>query len=110
MLHATVSVAKLSAHLTHYFGDFLHHAGKHSHSVAEQRAVGRIVNIALHHRGIDTEFAPLDDLLLLCNRYHTLMQFLDDFRPNCRPNRDIDLSSGTLPPPIRVNSRYTRLA
>ena len=30
--------------------------------------------------------------------------------PNCRLNREMDLLSGTLPPPMRVNCRYTKLA
>lgn len=58
-----------------------HGAREHPHAIAQQTAVGRIVNISLHHRRIDPQLAARNDLLLLRDRHHALMNALDALRP-----------------------------
>ena len=79
-LDATRSVAQFGANLARHRGDLLHHTRQHSHAVVEQCTVGRVVDIGFHNRGVSTQFAALYNLLLLCDRHDTLMEFGDRFR------------------------------
>jgi hypothetical protein len=47
VLHATAAVAQLAADIAGNFGDLLHDPGEHSDAIAQQAAVGGIVNVGL---------------------------------------------------------------
>jgi len=61
--------------------------------------------IGLYHGRIHAQLAALDDLFLLSDGYLPPMELLHRRSPSCRGSRPVVLSSGTLPPPMRVNSR-----
>src|SRR5207249_11012356 len=46
-----------------------------------QTAIGRIVNVGLHHGGVHSQFAARDDLFGLCDGHQPLMQLLHRLRP-----------------------------
>src|SRR6266481_2753397 len=61
--------------------DLLHRPRQHPHAVAQQRGVGRVVDVGFHHRGIDAHAATLDDLMFLGNGHHAPVDLFDDVRP-----------------------------
>ena len=83
--HRSRAVAQLGTRGAGQARDRFHRAREHPHPVAEERTVGRIVDVGLHHRGIDAHPAPGDDLLLLGDGHHPLMDLLDDLRAQCDP-------------------------
>ena len=58
-------------------GDALHGAGQHPHAIAQQRAVGRVMDVGLHHRGVHTQPAAAHDALLARDGDHAVMDLLD---------------------------------
>ena len=65
-------------------GGLLHGAGQHPHTVAEQAGVGRVMDVGLHHGGIDAHSASLHDPLVLGDRHHSLVNLFDHLRPERR--------------------------
>src|SRR6266404_1665562 len=59
-------------------GNTLHGAGEHPYAIPQQGAVGRVVDIGLHHRGVHTEPAAANDPLLAGDGDHTGVELLDD--------------------------------
>src|SRR5207302_10484169 len=58
----------------------LHGARQHPYPIPKEGAVGRVVNVGLHHRGIHTEPAAANDPLLARNGDHAGVDLLDDLR------------------------------
>jgi hypothetical protein len=85
MLDAAASVAQLSARRTGQFGDPLHGAGQNSDPIAEQRTIGRIMDIALDHGGIDTHPASLHEVFAACDVHDPIMNLQDHRGAQSRP-------------------------
>jgi hypothetical protein len=80
-LNTARPVAQLRPHFAGHFRGPLHQTRQHTHPVSQQATVGRIVNVGFHHGGIHSQFAALDDLLLLCDRHQPPMQLFHRFGP-----------------------------
>src|SRR5580658_3295478 len=65
--------------------DLLHRPRQHPRTVPQQTAVGRIVDIGFHHRGIDPQLSPTRHSLFLRQLHDPLVQLLDHFRPDELP-------------------------
>ncbi len=77
-LDETRPVTKLSSCPASHFADSLHAAREHTHAVAQQTAVGGIVNVRFDNRGVDAKLAAAGDFVFDGNLDHSFMQFLDD--------------------------------
>jgi len=56
------------------FGDLLHRSRQHPHAVAQQRGVGRVVDVGLDHGGVDSHSPALHDLALAGDGHQSPMQ------------------------------------
>src|SRR6266446_1464824 len=65
-------------------GDALQTAAEHSDTVAQKRAVGGIVNIALHDGSVGAKFASLRYTLLTRQAHHPPMNLFGDLRTQQR--------------------------
>ena len=74
----------------------MHAADQHPHPVAQQAAVGRIMDIAFNHRGVDTHFAPLHHLPGLGDLHDPVVYLLDHSRSKCNPPASHGLGIGHL--------------
>src|ERR1700730_440697 len=63
-LYAAHTVAQLGSGFTGQGRDLLHQSRQHTRAVAQQAAVGRIVNIGFHYRRVHAHAPALDDLVL----------------------------------------------
>jgi hypothetical protein len=79
-------------------------------SIAEQAAVGRVVDIGFHYRCVHAHFASLNHFVLHRQRNHSLMNLLNDFRTERLRLAAECLVVWNFSGAMRVNSRYTRLA
>ena len=79
--HAAAAVAQFGANCAGNPGDLLHDAGQHPHAVAQQAGVGRVVDVGLHHGGIDAHFAPLDHPFVLGDGHDSLVKLSDHLWP-----------------------------
>jgi hypothetical protein len=85
---AASTIAQLGAYRAGQLGDLLHRARQHPNPVAEQRCVGRVVDVGLDDRCVHPHPAAADDLLLLGDGHHPLMDLLD----NLGPQRNAELA------------------
>ena len=74
--------------------DLLHRPRQHPRAVPQQTAVGRIVDVGFHHRGIDPQLSPTRHSLFLRQLHDPLVQLLDHFRPHELPQPRHGLGSG----------------
>ena len=79
-LHAPASVAQLRSDDARDRGDLLHRADQHPDPVSQQRAVGRMVDVRLHHRRIHPHSASRYRPLLLRDLHHSVVNPLDRVR------------------------------
>jgi len=93
-LHAPRAIPQLRPHLTGHIGNSLHDPRQHANAIAQQRTIGRMVNVGLHHGRIHAQPAPGGDLVLTGDTHHSLMNFLYDFRP-----QRLSLAAGVRPGP-----------
>src|SRR3984885_6793690 len=74
------SIPQASAGLAGYLADPLHDSRQDPHAVAQQTAIGWIVDVCLHYRSVDTQFTARGDLLFERDLDHPLMQLFNDIR------------------------------
>src|SRR5271157_1657153 len=65
--------------------DLFHGPGQHPCAVVQQAAVGRIVDVAFHHRGVHPQLASLNHMALLRQAHDPVVQFADGLGPNRLP-------------------------
>jgi hypothetical protein len=63
---------------------------RHGNPIAQEQAIGRVVDVGLHHGGIDAQPPSANDLLLACHDHHPDVKLLD----NLRTERDGELAQG----------------
>src|SRR5262249_42508119 len=71
-------VAQFGSDVADDAGDLLHDTGQDADAVAEQAAIGGIVNVRLHHRRVDAHFAAPHYVLFPRNAHGSLVDLLDD--------------------------------
>ena len=76
MSHTALAIAHLLPHIARHLSDLSHDPGEHAHSIAQQGAIGGVVDIGLHHGGIHPQFAAADYLLRLGLSDDVLVQLL----------------------------------
>lgn len=75
--YASRSVAQLGSGRARDLGDLLHGADQHPNPVTQQRAVGRVMDVGLHHRRIHTHSASLRHPLLLRDLHDPVVDLSD---------------------------------
>jgi len=83
--HRSGAIAKLRSCGAGELRNAFHRAREHPHPIAEQAAVGRVVNVSLHDGGVHPQPATLDDSPLLGDGHDALMNLGDDLRSQCDP-------------------------
>jgi len=81
-LHAPAAVTQLGSDHADNVRDLLHGAGQRAHPVAQQRAVGRIVDVGLHHRRVHAHAPTRDNALVQRDRHDPIVDLLEHPRPN----------------------------
>src|SRR5438445_13309992 len=88
-------------------GDPFETAAEHSDTVAQKRAVSRIVNVAFHDTGVSAKFTSLRYALLTRQAHHPLIHLFGDLRSQQREGsaegsetgRDYGIAAGEPPIP-----------
>src|SRR6266550_874257 len=81
-------------------GDPFETAAEHSDTVAQKRAVSRIVNVAFHNTGVSAKFTSARYALLTRQAHHPLINLFGDLRTQQRSTR-----SGGMPGrPVRAEA------
>src|SRR5437773_11703763 len=65
-------------------GDPIETAAEHSDTVAQKRAVSRIVNVAFHDTGVSAKFTSVRYALLTLQAHHLLINLFGDLRSQQR--------------------------
>src|SRR5262249_32831896 len=81
VFYAARAVAQLCSDLAGNFGDLLHDTGQHANPIAQQTAVGGIVNVGLDHGSVDAHLCPLAQALLPGNAHDSVVDLFDHLRP-----------------------------
>ena len=71
--HAAAPIAQLRAGSPRQFGDLAHATRQYSDPITQQAAVGRVMDVALSHRGVDPHLAPLHHLLRQRDLHHSVV-------------------------------------
>src|SRR5881409_3462208 len=95
-------------------GDPFETAAEHSDTVAQKRAVSRIVNVAFHDTGVSAKFTSVRYALLTRQAHHPLINLFGDLRSQQREGsaegseigRDFGIEAGE--PPIHKLLRSSR--
>src|SRR5437867_4592736 len=90
-------------------GDPFETAAEHSDTVAQKRAVSRIVNVAFHDTGVSAKLTSVCYALLTRQAHHPLINLFGDLRSQQRKVRQKVVKSGVTSASKRVNRRYTKL-
>src|ERR1039458_6372128 len=79
-LDAPATVAQLGSSFPRDVLDLLHAPDQHPHSIPQQAAVGRVVDVGLHHGSVHAHLASFDYLFLARDGHHARMDLLDHRR------------------------------
>jgi len=82
---AAAAVAQLGPRRAGNVGDLLHRAGQHPHPIAQQTAVGGVVDVGLDHGGVDAHAAPGCHPVVARDLHDPLVDLLDHFGPQRQP-------------------------
>src|SRR5437016_5377734 len=90
-------------------GDAFEAATEHPDAVAQNRTVGRVVNVAFHNRSVGPNFFALGYALLAGQADHALMNLGGDGRTEQGQAAAETVNSGVMSASKWVKRRYTRL-
>src|SRR6202040_1674979 len=79
---AAAAIAQLGAGRPSDTGDLLHHAGHNPLPVAQQAAVGGVVNVGLDHRGVDAHPPAFRHPIVARDLHDPFMDLFDHRRPH----------------------------